>query len=621
VHRGAYRRDIDGLRAIAVIAVVLHHLRTGFSHGGYVGVDVFFVISGYLITGIVHEEVVERRFSLSAFYERRVRRIFPALFALVVTCVAVGWVVLLPGEFETFGRSVVATTLFASNFFFMSQQGYFDPGVAARPLLHTWSLAVEEQFYLVFPLFLVFVFRAFRERFVLCTAILALLSFALSVLLVARNPDMAFYSSPGRAWELLLGALVALRAFPVLANRLAGETLGVIGLVCLAASIALFRESTPFPGAAALVPTVGSALIIYSGMARTTLVGALLGTRVFVFFGLISYSLYLWHWPIVVFGRLIAGHELGKAQKLSAFAACIVAATLSWYFIERPFRKRGWPVAWPRLARMSGAAMAAFCIAGTAIALAHGMPGRFSPRVNELAAFAEYDASALYRQDRCFLTLRSPAPLSAGECLTFDDRRPDVLLMGDSHAADLWPGLSTTFPKIHFLEATATNCKPLLNDTGAQPCRDLMQYLLRRYIREAKPDAVIISVDWALADLRPLLATVASIQSADRPVIVFGQVPSYQIKLPRLLAMAAAHGDSSVVAAGREKGTRDVDREFARALPAAGIRYVSLYDAMCAAECASVTEDGIPLQWDESHFTEAGSAWVADRVRRGGLFP
>lgn len=617
----AYRRDIDGLRAIAVIAVVLHHLRTGFTHGGYVGVDVFFVISGYLITGIVHEEVAERRFSLSRFYERRVRRIFPALFTVVIACAVLGWIVLLPNEFATFGRSMVATTAFASNYFFMAQQGYFDSGASTKPLLHTWSLAVEEQFYLVFPLFLVLVFKAFRERYVLCAAVLAVLSFGLSMVLVAKQPDMAFYSSPGRAWELLVGALVALGAFPACKNRLAAETLGAAGLVCLAASIVFYRESTPFPGAAALIPTLGSALIIYSGTQRKTLVGSLLSTRVFVFFGLISYSLYLWHWPLVVFGHLAIGHDLSKAQKLSVFVASVALATLSWRFVERPFRKRGSLIAWPRLVRLSGAAMAAFCIAGTVVSLNGGMPGRFAPRVAELSAFADYDASGPYRQDRCFLTLRSPNALDTKDCLTFDERRPDFLLMGDSHAADLWLGLSQAYPEIHFQEAAATNCKPLLNDRGAQPCHDLMQFLLRRYIREAKPDAVLISVDWSLADLEPLLATVASIRSAGRPVIVLGQVPTYQIKLSRLLAMAAMRGDPSTVTRGRDEGMLEVDRVFNRALPAAGIRYVSLYRVMCGAECASVTDDGVPLQWDESHFTEAGSRWVADQVRKGGLLP
>src|SRR5436309_10032587 len=260
-----YRSDIDGLRAIAVVPVVLYHAGVQSFAGGFVGVDVFFVISGYLITALVASEVRGGHFSLVRFYERRIRRIFPALFTVVAfSCVTASFF-FMPMDFKRFGASVAAMTLFASNFLFWRQSGYFDAAADLKPLLHTWSLAVEEQFYFVFPIVLVWILRLRRNRWQAVIIVSATVSFAWSVWQVAEDPTAAFYLPLARAWELLVGSLLALSIVPAIGRRFWNEAAGIMGIGLIAWSVLRFSAETPFPGINALLPCAGAALIIHSG--------------------------------------------------------------------------------------------------------------------------------------------------------------------------------------------------------------------------------------------------------------------------------------------------------------------------------------------------------------------
>lgn len=619
VAQRAYRRDIDGLRAIAVLAVVLYHVHAGFMRGGFAGVDVFFVLSGFLITGIISSELAEARFSVARFYERRIRRIFPALFTMLAASTLLAAVVLLPAEFVDYAKSLFSTAFFASNYYQLSQLGYFSPGAEVRPLLHTWSLAVEEQFYLVFPLVMIGLARMRRASLPVCLAVLCAASFVLSAVLVVARPSEAFYSALPRAWELLIGSLVAVAPLPALRSAVARDVLAASGLALVAGSLLLLTSTTPFPGAAALAPTIGTALLLYAGMHAPTRTGRMLSHPVAVFFGLISYSLYLWHWPLLVFGRLALGHDLTRLEKCGAVLATIAIATLSWHFVERPWRTRGALIAWPRLAYVTAAAIAVLGLTGGAVAANSGIPARFSERVNRVAAFATYDAAIPYRQDSCFLRVRSNVALDIKRCMTPDPARPNYLLIGDSHAADLWFGLATAFPQIHFMQATATGCKSLLDDRGLSPCRDVLQLALRRDTVALKPAAVLLSSDWNAGDLPSVLATTSELQRRGQRVIVFGQVPNYQIGLPRLLAMSIAEHDATRAERARTADSEAVDRRFARAFAGSGIEYISLYALMCGERrCATATAAGVPLQFDTSHFTAAGSAWIAGRLKASG---
>lgn len=358
-----YRADIDGLRAIAILPVVFFHAGFGFAQGGFVGVDVFFVISGYLITSLVHREMLAGEFSLARFYERRVRRLFPALFAMLSACAVVAAWLLLPQDLRYFGGSLFATTLFSSNIFFWLEAGYFDVAAERKPLLHTWSLAVEEQFYLLFPFFLLLVLRYLPRRLVAVIGAVTVVSLLTSEWMLRNSDSAAFYLAPFRAWELGLGASLALIAPRTRHDNRYAEAFAWLGLALISASVAAFSWQTPFPGLHALVPAVGAALVIWSGSRASTHAARILSARPLVFTGLISYSLYLWHWPLLVFARHFAIRELTAAERLGVLLASVVLAMASWRYIERPFRGgatascrdagcSGWPRSpWPVCAR------------------------------------------------------------------------------------------------------------------------------------------------------------------------------------------------------------------------------------------------------------------------------
>lgn len=335
-----YRREIDGLRALAVIPVILFHAGFGFFGGGYAGVDVFFVISGYLITNIITSDIEAGRFSIINFYERRARRIVPTLILVSIVSAFAAWGLLLPEDFRVFSRSLVAVSLFGSNLFFWQERGYFDSDSDFKPLLHTWSLAVEEQYYLLFPIFLMGLWFLGRRRINVILACLALSSLALAHWAALHKPDAAFFLLPTRGWELLLGALLAMlmsgaknQLLPSPINHLGS----FLGLSMIVFAVLAFDHTTPFPGLYALVPTIGAALVILCAT-PTTWVGRLLGARILVGIGLISYSAYLWHQPLFAFARHFYARDPGPMILGILSIVVLILAYLSWRFVEQPFR-------------------------------------------------------------------------------------------------------------------------------------------------------------------------------------------------------------------------------------------------------------------------------------------
>jgi peptidoglycan/LPS O-acetylase OafA/YrhL len=324
------------------VPVILFHARL-FCSGGFIGVDVFFVISGYLITRIIQSDLRAGSFTLARFYERRVRRIFPALFLMLAVSSACAYFLLLPHEMIAFGKSLIASAAFVANVFFSGEIGYFDMAAEQKPLLHVWSLAVEEQFYIFWPLVLLVLHnKAGRKGAFLFCALLAGVSLLHSEYLVHGARNAAFYLMPARAWELGIGALLAMGAdlgFLRQIPRRAADCTSLAGIALIGAAIFPFGDLTPFPGKAALLPCLGAALIIAAGAQQTTPGGRLLSWAPFTFIGRISYSLYLWHWPILVFAHLYLGRELHLDETCWALLAMALAAYLSWRFVEGPFRK------------------------------------------------------------------------------------------------------------------------------------------------------------------------------------------------------------------------------------------------------------------------------------------
>ncbi len=425
-----YRPEVDGLRAVAVLPVLLFHAKLGFT-GGFVGVDVFFVISGFLITGLLLKDIDAGRFSLVDFWERRVRRIFPALAVMVAAVLAVGYVLLLPRDLEKLGETAVAQGLLAANIYFWRDIDYFRGPSELKPLLHTWSLAVEEQFYLGFPLLLWLIKSDSRRRMLSVLVALAIGSFALSVYGSYKHPLANFYLLPPRAWELLLGGILA--ALPItIRHRTTNEVISWLGLVSILAAAVVYDRSVRFPGVTALAPCLGTAAIILANGHGLTSVGRLLATRPMVFVGLISYSLYLWHWPVLAYVRYI-NLAIDWRLGVPALALSFVLATLSWRYVETPFRKRGDVKDRNRIFAGAAATLAVLLSVSALFWRSGGLPSRYAGESAGLMEDASWTGIEMARGVDDIMAGRVPeigAPASA-------ERPASFILWGDSHAMAL----------------------------------------------------------------------------------------------------------------------------------------------------------------------------------------
>lgn len=432
-----YRPDIDGLRAIAVLAVVLYHFGFTPMRGGFVGVDVFFVISGYLITMIIAGELDAGRFTYSSFYERRIRRIFPALFAMLAVATIVGLVVLLPSDLLLLGKSLLATILFGSNLFLWRTSGYFNATSEINPLLHTWSLAVEEQFYLVFPFVLALLMRT-SLRFALAgLATMVAVSFLLCVVVQPIRPTATFYLLPFRAWELGVGALLALGAFPTIGSRFARDAISVGAIGLLLGSLFLIPAGSQFPGWMAAFPVIGTALLIHAGSCGGSVGTRLMSVRPLVFLGLISYSLYLWHWPLLVFAKYVLGLAPLGILVVPLLILSLALAYASYRWVETPFRTKHWGASTRVLFRSGALAGAAAGIVGVSLLAADGWPQRVPARI---AAIDDLRTTSSIPYRECEGDPRQVAKKSA--CiLGAASAEPTVALWGDSHALAIAPAV------------------------------------------------------------------------------------------------------------------------------------------------------------------------------------
>jgi peptidoglycan/LPS O-acetylase OafA/YrhL len=514
----------------------MYHLGVGFTKGGFVGVDIFFVISGFLITQIICADIRDGCFSLVQFYERRVRRIFPALFCVLLCTSVAGTLFLFPPELEYLGKTLGAATGFVANILFYYGSGYFAGTSELIPLQHTWSLAVEEQFYLLFPLALAPLLRwRGGSRCVPVLALGAALSFA-SCLVLTRYERSAAYLLPPRAWELLLGCLLALGAFPELRGRSLRQLASAVGLVAIFAAGGAFNRSAPFPGWAALLPCLGAVLVIHTGACGDTFVSRLLSSRGAVFIGLASYSLYLWHWPIIVlYAKSFGGFAITDGERLALGATSLAVAALSWRYVEQPFRRC---VIFPRrrplflLATMASATAAGIA---TLLVATGGLAARYPEQVRQLASF-RYDPNGPFRSGLCFITRAfSDTPSVSPDCSRLDATRRNFLLVGDSHAAQYWAGLSTVFPDINFLQMTASGCTPTLGRGGAPRCRSVVDRAYLDFIPSQRLDGVIIAAKWVADDIDSVVRTVELVRQSTALVYVFGPIVSYTDLLPHLL--------------------------------------------------------------------------------------
>lgn len=664
VHNPAlgYRPEIDGLRAVAVIPVILYHAGLADLPGGFVGVDIFFVISGYLITSILLSEMLAGRFSLANFYERRARRILPALFVVMLISLPLAWLLLDPPDFKAFAKSLVAVPTFSSNLLFWLESGYFDASAELKPLLHTWTLAVEEQYYLFFPLLLMLGWRLGRTWLAVVLLIIAVASLVVSQWGALRSLSSAFYLLHARAWELLVGSLIAFyfswrpRVEHSASALQQGASLAGLALIGLA--IVNFDSSTTFPGINALVPTLGAALIILFAN-QHTVVGRLLGHRWPVLIGMLSYSAYLWHQPVFAFARHASLLEPGLPVMLALAVLSLVLAWLSWRFVEQPFRNKR-HISRRQVFGLAGSASVLFAALGLAGYLNNGFAQRFNVDPALLEAFADptlrdscdrgYDGKG-WNIDFCLF--------GAG-----DSTRPvDIALFGDSHSEALLATFDAAARERgeNLVHLGLGGCPPLLGVDVAQGnyVPGACETLTRRqfaYVKEHGIKKVVLVSRWTLytdGDYRQrkmtgyflitptrqartressrqvfeqaLERTVQAYRRIGSEVIVVAQVPQQRVD-PKSLYYRLARDTSDSEASKRlivsrlsvpvamhaelQRFTREL---FERDARQQRIRLVNLDDAFCQAdEC--LIGDSNAWYKDFNHLNAHGASLLASHI-------
>jgi len=549
-----YRPDVDGLRAVAVMLVLLFHAGLGFS-GGYVGVDVFFVISGFLITGLILKEQNAGTFSLGNFWMRRIRRIIPAATFMVISVLVVGFFLILPNDYKELGESSIAQQLMFSNVYFWRNTGYFDGAAEIKPLLHTWSLAVEEQFYIGYPFLLILLHRFGKKTTFWALFLLGLGSLGISEYGVRNHPSATFFLLPTRAWELMIGGLICFLPLPTRVPRWVLGLASWISLVAILWAGWFYQTSTPFPGFSALIPCAATAILIYANSLSLSFPAALLASRPFVFVGLISYSLYLWHWPILALYRYANEESLSVLTGILLLSTAFFAAVLSWRYIETPFRRRGHLWSRQQTFAFATAAGVAVLLFSGAIAWQKGLIWRFPP---EVVRFAEYEHS------KKFLYVVGVNQAAKGEFPIYGNTKASqsCVLWGDSHAMALAPGLDKACLEkgVRVLQATRSQTPPMLNlmiltEVGLNKIAPKFNSEVLSFIQRNQVNYAILSGVWRNyakyenfeSDLR---STIRQLTDVGVKVAIVLDVADHKLNVPRLFAKQAWNGGSLVAYRG-----------------------------------------------------------------------
>ena len=645
-----YRPDIDGLRAVAVLSILFFHVGIKHFSGGYVGVDIFFVISGYLITSIIVRELAAGEFSIARFYERRVRRILPALTVVVVATLLAGLVFLSPAQLEELGRSATATSVFSSNIFFFLGSGYFDGSSELKPLLHTWSLAVEEQYYILFPFLLMLIAKRFSSRFGVWLISIGLISLLACIYWTGVNGSATFYLIPFRAWELLIGSVLALQLIPKLEGAAARNALSTAGLAMMLTSVFVFTHDTPFPGAAALLPTVGTAFIIHAGAGGKTFVNRALSVRPMVFFGLISYSLYLWHWPIVVFAKQYLINEWTDLETGLILIFIIFLSTLSWRFVETPFRNRQLLGPRERLFVRFAVVTAVVISASLTLVFMNGFPGRSTtaPMSDVMAADPGWQ-----HWKNCEEAGEKEGGTSNLCGIGAQDSPPTFLLWGDSHALSMASAVNLSAGRqgAAGLLAVRTACPPLLSihRPGEPSCAEFNASILEHVGGRPDIETVVLAARWAfvsngtryknesgrsmsLVDLDSgetetgdnavlfelgLWRTIKALERLGKNIVLVTQVPEIGHDVPAATYSAKLTGRdvnamiAPSIAEYRER-TSTVTRVFDTLQAEQNLTIVDPSELLCDGQNCRVVMDGTPLYRDDNHLSLRGCVLVAD---------
>ncbi len=616
-HFASYRPDIDGLRALAVIAVVAFHGFPEYVAGGFVGVDVFFVISGFLISGIILDEARVGVFSLRDFYARRIRRIFPALLLVLVVSLVAGWWLFLPADMVRLGKQLAASAAFVSNFYLWFQSDYFSPDARTFPLLHLWSLGVEEQFYIAWPLIIIGLRRK-PNWIIFAIVLIAVLSFSLNIAFI-DNHEADFYSPLTRAWELMLGASLAwLRRRDDMAwpSGRPADIATIAGLILIVGSAYLFDQQSPYPGWLALIPTIGASLILWGG-ANSRVASSTLSARALVFVGLISYPLYLWHWPLLVFSAAFKFAPLTQLEVGLVVAVSFILAWLTYELVEKKFRAGR--MSGPKIATLS-TGMIFVAVAGFVIIEGQGFETRFPKELLEIAEVKGYPAS--WRVGECLIDPKKKITFEKG-CM--EETRPLLFVWGDSTATALMPGLRQLQNERNFglAQFNSNSCGPWLSvDVPGNPnCRSMNDEVLG-IVRRARPDVVVLHARGSTRpeDIAGLKKTILALRALSIPrTIVLGPVPVWKRGLPSEMLRYFAMHHALIPERFLQRVYRSWDdAQMRSALMEVGAEYISAWDAMCDKEGCLTRLGERPediVASDQHHLTERGSKFLIESIK------
>jgi peptidoglycan/LPS O-acetylase OafA/YrhL len=594
------------MRAIAVLSVVFFHLRKGLLPGGYLGVDVFFVLSGYLITGIIWREACEHRFSIVRFYDRRIRRIMPALLLLLAAVTAAAVAVLLPSDLIGFGKSLLATLVFAANVYFWRDTDYFSAAAGQKPLLHIWSLGIEEQFYILFPLILVLVARYLPRRALAVVGGLSLASLGANMLAIHVGGALpAFFLLPARAWELGAGALLALPPLSQVSHARGARWFAASGLLLIV--IGMLHPVDSIWWLPAAVPAVlGTVLLLLAGNRAETVITRALRLKPLVFVGLISYSLYLWHWPIIVFSQYYLVRPLTAVEGSLALAAMTACAALSWWFIERPFRGKRIPILTVRLAAAGG--MLLLAAAAAVILRTHGLPGR-------LGAEAAAINQAVDTNYRCPISAYLAFGRSRACAMHLPTRNPadaEVVLLGNSHAqmyAPVWESILAE-RGVNGLLVPLNGCLPTVQTNISPECLAAARANLAQVLKLPGARTVIIGLTWGsdVAGLLPAIDDlIERLRAAGKQVVLIGPIaePGWDVASTISRRLAFGHPIDRPLTLPTSEFMRRFGPAIAHFENRGDVRFVRPDRVQCPAELCFYVLDGHSLFSDSNHLAAA----------------
>lgn len=657
-----YRADIDGLRAIAVLSVVLYHAFPALLPGGFIGVDLFFVISGFLISGILYSELDRDQFSIIRFYGRRIRRIFPALILVLISCWLAGWFILFADEYLQLGKHIGAGASFASNLVLWGESSYFDNAAETKPLLHLWSLGVEEQYYLFWPLLVLFAWKQFRNRAAFIISLL-LISFVWNVVSIGPDPISTFYSPLTRFWELLFGALLAyifyqrsdrtlvedswtysIRSFCKYSlgnasSNFWGNLFSLLGTSFFIAGVFLIDKFKAFPGWWALLPVLGAFFIIAAGPSGI-INRTILSSRLFVWVGLISYPLYLWHWPILSFLHILESGLPSKILLIYALILSFILAWLTYWFVERPIRfylkskivnviliilmtfVGGWGV----LTFVTGGFQSRFD--GSALVSQKLSPAYEIEKLNFEQSKLESDR---YTKACDFFSFteqhginmqpsKEGIPLS---CYQYNDRVPNsVLVWGDSHAEMLHYGLKNSLPNNwQLLQIARAACPPFVEgipNSAEQKCQMTNSFAVKE-ISRIKPQVVVLAQRDSWSDLQVKKITTFLESNGVGRIIFIGKSPEWNADLPKILMrkMQIKVPRYSWIGVNQEAiaSNKSVKKSFAKI---DGAKFVDVIDLFCNGDGCMVYLGEFPdlgiTSFDTNHLSPIASSYFSEKL-------